>query len=285
MMFWGDIIQESPELVPELPPDIIALEWGYEADHPFDKHCRRFAKAGIPFYVCPGTSSWNTLTGRTGNCLANLMGAARGGLRHGAAGYLITDWGDGGHHQYLPISYPGFVAGAAYSWCLRANLDMDAARGIDRHIVDDSAGVLGSILTELGRLYQALPVQRPNRTAFNDLLFGGTDSVASLAAEIGGVALRRSERGLAALEERLSEARPACPDGALAKDEIAGAIAMTRLGVRRGLAALGENVPASEMRRELRRVIGRHEHLWLARNRHGGLHESSARLRDVLVWL
>ncbi|MCZ7545510.1 MAG: beta-N-acetylhexosaminidase [Anaerolineae bacterium] len=36
MQFWGDIVQNHPELIPELPGDIIALEWGYEADHPFD---------------------------------------------------------------------------------------------------------------------------------------------------------------------------------------------------------------------------------------------------------
>ena len=29
MMFWGDIIANHPDLVPELPKDIIALEWGY----------------------------------------------------------------------------------------------------------------------------------------------------------------------------------------------------------------------------------------------------------------
>ena len=35
MQFWGDIIIKRPELIPELPKDAIALEWGYEHDHPF----------------------------------------------------------------------------------------------------------------------------------------------------------------------------------------------------------------------------------------------------------
>lgn len=30
MMLWGDIITQYPELIPQLPKDIIALEWGYE---------------------------------------------------------------------------------------------------------------------------------------------------------------------------------------------------------------------------------------------------------------
>ena len=41
MQFWSDIIvRDEPELVAELPHDVVALEWGYEADYPFDKHGR-----------------------------------------------------------------------------------------------------------------------------------------------------------------------------------------------------------------------------------------------------
>jgi hypothetical protein len=124
MMFWGDVILHQPDLIAELPKDIIALEWGYEANHPFDKEGEAFAKAGIPYYVCPGTSSWNSIAGRAQNALDNLRSAAESGLRHGAIGYLITDWGDNGHLQYQPISYLGFAAGAALSWCLDSNRDL-----------------------------------------------------------------------------------------------------------------------------------------------------------------
>ncbi|MGC8782655.1 MAG: beta-N-acetylhexosaminidase, partial [Anaerolineae bacterium] len=116
MQFWGDIIMEHPELVPELPRDVIALEWGYEPDHPFDEHGRRFAESGVPFYVCPGTGTWNTVAGRTKSALENLRNAAMNGIRNGAIGYLITDWGDAGHWQPLPVSYLGFAWGAALSW-------------------------------------------------------------------------------------------------------------------------------------------------------------------------
>ena len=53
-------------------------------------------------------------TGRTDNAIANLKSAAACGVANGAIGYLNTDWGDIGHLQYLPISYLGFAAGAAY---------------------------------------------------------------------------------------------------------------------------------------------------------------------------
>ncbi|GAH66375.1 unnamed protein product, partial [marine sediment metagenome] len=39
MQFWGDIIKAYPELIPELPENIIAMVWGYEPDHPFNTEC------------------------------------------------------------------------------------------------------------------------------------------------------------------------------------------------------------------------------------------------------
>ena len=116
MMFWGDIILNHPELIPELPRDAIALNWGYEADHPFQKEAALFAQAKIPFYVCPGTSTWMTLIGKHDNAFTNLRRAAAAGRKYGAVGYLITDWGDGGHPQPLAVSWPLLAAGAALSW-------------------------------------------------------------------------------------------------------------------------------------------------------------------------
>src|SRR5688500_11680926 len=104
MQFWGDIILHSPDLIRELPRDVIALNWGYDWNHPFAKETRAFADAGIPFYVCPGTSSWLSFGGKVDNAIANLHSAAENGLKNGATGYLNTDWGDLGHHQYLPLS-------------------------------------------------------------------------------------------------------------------------------------------------------------------------------------
>ena len=125
MMFWGDIILKYPELIRALAAQEahalrIALNWGYEADHPFEKEAAQFAKAKIPFYVCPGTSTWQTLIGRHDNALANLRAAAKAGKKFGAIGFLITDWGDGGHPQPLAVSWPMFLAGASLAWNAKA---------------------------------------------------------------------------------------------------------------------------------------------------------------------
>jgi hexosaminidase len=127
MMFWGDMLTGHPELIAELPGDTIALEWGYEAGHPFESRCGVLAENKIPFYVCPGTSSWCSISGRFDNMVQNIANAAENGIKHGAIGFLNTDWGDHGHWQTLPISMPGFIYGAAVSWSLSANQKLDLA--------------------------------------------------------------------------------------------------------------------------------------------------------------
>ena len=109
MMFWGDIVLHHPELIPEIPADAICLNWGYEANHPFEKECGALAAAGRKFVVCPGTSAWGSLFGRVKNMAGNIDNAVAAGKRHGAYGYLLADWGDGGHPQPWIVSLPALV--------------------------------------------------------------------------------------------------------------------------------------------------------------------------------
>lgn len=170
MMFWDDIIVKYPELVPELPYDVIAMVWGYEADHPFDERCALFLGSSIPFYVCPGTSSWNTFAGRTDNAIANLRSAAINGLKHGSIGYLITDWGDHGNWQQNSVSYLGFAYGAAVSWAQDTNLDIDLPPLLDLFVFEDEAGVMGKLVYDLGNLYRIAGHGRFNGHAMVDML-------------------------------------------------------------------------------------------------------------------
>jgi hexosaminidase len=114
MMFWGDIILDEPRLIAQLAAADHRAGLGLRSRSSVRTECRAFGESGVPFYVCPGTSSWLSIAGRTDNMLANQLSAAAHGLAHGAIGYLNTDWGDHGHLQYLPISYAGFAAGAAF---------------------------------------------------------------------------------------------------------------------------------------------------------------------------
>ena len=171
MMFWGDIILKYPSLIRELPKNVIALNWGYEANHPFGKEVAQFAKAKIPFYVCPGTSTWQTFIGKHDNALANLRASAQAGMKFGARGFLITDWGDGGHPQPLAVSWPLFAAGAALAW--NANAAPDERRllaALSRDVFEDATGKVASAGFKLGFAHQKLGMKAVNETPLGTVL-------------------------------------------------------------------------------------------------------------------
>jgi hypothetical protein len=170
MMFWGDIILHYPELIRELPPRIIALNWGYEADHAFDREGRLFAESKVPFYVCPGTSSWMSLIGRHDNAFANLRQAAIAGHNNRAIGFLNTDWGDGGHPQPLTVSYLPYLAGAALSWCAASFDKALLIPVLSRDVFQDETRRLASAAMALGLAHRKFDYFAPNVTPFGTVI-------------------------------------------------------------------------------------------------------------------
>ena len=164
MMFWGDIIVHYPKLVRELPKDMVALNWGYDANHPFEREAGIFARSRVPFYICPGTSTWMTLIDRHDNAFVNLKQAAEAGRKHGALGYLNTDWGDGGHPQPLAVSYLPYLAGAALSWCARTDDEKLLVPVANRDIFHDPTGRAGEAAYALGFAHRKLGYFAPNVT-------------------------------------------------------------------------------------------------------------------------
>lgn len=170
MMFWGDIILKYPALIRELSKDVIALNWGYEPDHPFEKEAAQFAKAKIPFYVCPGTATWQTIIGKHDNALANLRAAAKAGKKFGALGLLNTDWGDGGHPQPLAVSWPLFAAGAALAWNSKAFDEKALLAVLSRDVFDDPTGRIARAGFDLGFAHQKLGVTALNETPLGTVI-------------------------------------------------------------------------------------------------------------------
>ncbi|HOV49635.1 MAG TPA: glycoside hydrolase family 20 zincin-like fold domain-containing protein [Anaerolineae bacterium] len=288
MQFWGDILIHYPDLVPELPRDVIALEWGYEANAPFDAHGAQLAAAGVPFYVCPGTSSWCSLAGRTDNALANLLSAAENGLKHGACGYLNTDWGDRGHWQMLPVSYLGLAMGAAYSWCLASNRDADVPAVVSRFAFDDPSGAMGRVAYDMGNLYQkpGLPIVNGSplfwalqwledpfslysQNLSPEAIHATLDAIEAAIAPLEHAAMQRGDAELLAREYRFTARllRHAC-----------GRILMAQQSDPMQQAAAKATLAA-----ELETLIEEYRGLWLARNRPGGLKDSVARFEELLA--
>lgn len=286
MMFWSDIVLKEPDSLKRLSRDLVALNWGYQANHPFRKECEQVARQKIPFYVCPGTSSWNSITGRISNATGNLGNAARNGLKYGADGYLITDWGDNGHHQYLPISYPGFLMGACQSWNVRASNNLDLADGLNRIFFKESSPLTATLLIELGQVLELAPSKIRNASIFNRLLFWGMQHEPAVIKSIPDYQFELCESTLGDIRSRVAAVNPTV-DGELVKAEMLNAIDMATHGIHRlqytRRAGPGRTQYSREyLREKLSKIIGNHEQLWLARNRPGGLRESSGHLYESL---
>ena len=70
------IALSHPDAVARIPEDVIALAWGYEPDSDFFRWMQVLGDAGREAWVCPGTSSWRTMLGRSWERNANLAVAA-----------------------------------------------------------------------------------------------------------------------------------------------------------------------------------------------------------------
>ncbi len=280
---WGDIVHQHPDLIPELPRDLAMLEWGYEAAHDFDGRCARFAAAGVPFLVCPGTSTWNSVAGRWTNALGNLAAAARAGLARGARGYLVTDWGDGGHWQPWPASWLPLAAAAACAWNGAPPAEPNLLRAADVHIFRDEAGGAATVARDLADAYR-LPGREPDNAS---LLFKWLqpDVPEAMRAGLGPARIRAAGEQINAIATRLSRLSLRRDDAAQVRDEFAQAASLMRLGAERG-AALCEGRPDAGTRVTiepgLRAAADEHRRLWLLRNRPGGLSDSVARMEALL---
>jgi hypothetical protein len=283
MMFWGDIILKQPELIPQLPKDAVALNWGYEADHPFDAESRQFAQSGVPFYVCPGTSSWCSIAGRTENMLTNQRAAAAAGLKHGAAGYLNTDWGDYGHLQYLPLSFAGLAAGACMSWCLESNRELSLPEILDAQVFEDSAGIMGQAVCDLGNVYQAAGKQIINRSALFGMLVPSSARRDPMEG-LGRDNLLAARAAIDAAVRNIHQSKMRCKDPALVESELENAAEMLRFACALGQWKLDPGSQnADDLNRRRDQIASHHRKCWLARNRLGGLADSLARLHPPIV--
>ncbi len=150
-MIWADVVHAHPDRVAELDPDLVFLDWWYEASFDFDR-VKVFAKHRRDFMVCPGTSSWNCLFPRIENAERNIERWAEAGRRHGAIGLLNTDWGDFGHYNLQGLSLFGYAWGAQQAWSGACDT-RDFDRAFSRLRFGDARGEVARIVRLLGSVH------------------------------------------------------------------------------------------------------------------------------------
>jgi len=304
MQFWGDVILEHPEFVPELPRDATAMLWGYDAKHPFDAQAARFAASGLPFQTCPGTSSWQSFGGRIENMRANIAEAARAALRHGAEGLLNCDWGDYGHWQPFPVMLPGLIEGASRAWNIKPSPgDLEDLLVAHGPLTRGEAAAL----VYLGRIDEALASGSENGTALFFLFrYAHQAWPPARCGKLGAAGLERGRTLVDAALRELDRAPKSDAAGAqgsptvpnqpgdpvlLAPEIVQGelrwiadictlALDLAAARLACGVDSHMEDLPAetaTALGARLERLTERHRELWAVRSRSGGLAESTGR--------
>ncbi|HOZ29305.1 MAG TPA: family 20 glycosylhydrolase [Bacteroidales bacterium] len=291
--FWGDIIVNHPELIDELPKNMIALVWGYDDKFSAGKDLSKFVAAGLDFYVCPGTSAWNSLIGRNQNAFENLKNAAIQGKKYFAKGYLITSWGDNGHWQPMSVTYPALLLGTAYAWNYNENTLKNLEFLLNHYVFKDNAGNTAKAILKLGYAETKTNIPNGNANAFHLMLYRYKWTMDGFyqTKELNIEGLEEAEKEIIAALDILKDAKPQSKDSAIIISETEQAANLALHGIHLGIARLyakdksTENIPKEvkkELIAELNPLIENYKKLWIVRNKPGGLKDSAGKLENLL---
>ncbi|MGM0432864.1 MAG: beta-N-acetylhexosaminidase [Spirochaetota bacterium] len=282
MMVWADIIMKYPHIVRELPKDIILVDWGYEAEHPFEEEAQTLAESGFDFYLCVGTSSWNSIGGRWNNARTNIIQGASAALRHGAAGFMVTEWGDNGHMQQLPIALPAFIYAASAAWNYEL-LDQIQIEKVLPVVFPEISGCQEALMI-IEQVGESSGIHLHNASLPGALLF---DHLAPYYREE-----ITNQRGYLFKREfaLLDMADSLISGDSLVAQELGLTVALLKFACTLGVLRLATpgcsvvEIPPVErvmLADRLGDIIVEYRRLWLERSREGGLAESAGRLEEL----
>lgn len=295
VMFWADQFRREYSLLDRIPDGAVPVVWNYEApseggweamlppdlldrlalpEDPhlgFQSHARLFIEAGMPFWVAPGTGSWNTFIGRNLNAAANIADAAAIGAAHESPGFLLTDWGDNGHFQPLPVSLPSMVRAGAAANGQPVPDHVEVGERIDEILCCQEG--IGALIDHLGGIGESLGLVSINGSPIFYAL------CATAFGSFGALDQERATSGLAVLaeaHERFSEPIGGTR-GAVVAAEMRSACRLAELGLLRLAAENGLDfrVPSRD---ELADAAHSQRTAWMLSSRPGGLEDSLSKL-------
>ncbi len=262
--FWGDILLEDLKLAAEAPTPAIPVVWGYDAGHPFNTQAGRLHELQRDFLIAPGTSTWQSFTGRLTNALTNQSEAIAAAIKHEARGVLITSWGDNGNHQPWPTTWLPLANGLAQAWCFAANQKDDAEKAcqIFGGLSPADAQATTQVLKHLGQLDECIAKSIRNKSLTWEFLVANKEQLAVARAGVSDLEIKQSIEHLTVIKP-LAE----CIGHEIVREELLVGIDCALAGL---LKAQGQPItPTQAAALEMR-----YRNAWLQRARVGGLEES-----------
>ena len=120
ILFWGDVVQDSPAQVKAMPQSFkdatIAVAWGYSpTPKGFLHQIKPFTDAGLEVWVAPSINNYRQVYPNQQLGLEDIQEFTRDGQRYGATGQLNTLWDDDGE-SLANHNWYGILFGCAAAW-------------------------------------------------------------------------------------------------------------------------------------------------------------------------
>lgn len=115
VIFWGDMAVAHPEVISELPKDVVVATWEYFPQQSYQQWIKPFADAGLKIVVCPWVGNTNLMIPTYDVAAYNIANFIDQGRKAGAIGVNVTVWNDDGESLFAP-NWWSIVFGAANAW-------------------------------------------------------------------------------------------------------------------------------------------------------------------------
>jgi len=112
---YGDIVLEYPDILQDLPRDIIIMDWHYDVKNHYDS-TDLFKKSGLPFIVSPGNQNWSRIFPELEHSIQNIHQFIQNGHFNGASGAITSSWGDFGGANLRELNYYQIAYAANCAW-------------------------------------------------------------------------------------------------------------------------------------------------------------------------
>lgn len=171
-MIWGDVLVRHNASLEDMPEKMVYLDWGYDANYPFDLHLKKLKDAKVSFVSAPGTSTWCGWYGRTYDWFENIGNSIWANFKLGGDGVVLTDWGDFGHLQHLPSTFAPLAYTGLLSYRCYAGTNKLVREFLNKFVYNDSANIVADVIMDAGNYYAYEKRWRGNGTvAFSTLLY------------------------------------------------------------------------------------------------------------------